>query len=125
MYAAAATGTVLATLGLSKWVAMTVAFSTAMTRIIQNFRVDELRKANAKAMSSLSAVRLYWRALPREERGRQHEIDRLVNSVEGALEATLPPAEPDVAPPKDDADDHVSLNGAAHVATQTSQSIEA
>ena len=114
MYAAAATGTVLATLGLSKWVAMTVAFSTAMTRVIQTFRVDELRKANAKAMSALSAARLYWRALPREERGRQVEIDRLINSVEGTLEATLPPAEPDVAPPKkDDADDHAERAAAA------------
>ena len=92
IYATAAVGTIFATVGLSKWVAVTVAFSILLSRTLQHFRVNERRIAEKRAAAALSSAKLKWQALPREMRARQVELDRLVQRVEAALEATLPPA---------------------------------
>ena len=95
MYAAAAVGTVLATLdGLSKWVAVTVGFHHSVSSWMATFRVEERRTACARAVSALERERVAWMALPREMQSRQDNLDKLVSSVEAALEATLPPQPP-------------------------------
>ena len=91
LFVCAAVGTALATLGLSQWVAVTVAFSTLVSRVMQNYRLEELRLAYASAASALTDAKVTWDALPMEERVRQPKLDQLVQKVEHALEATLPP----------------------------------
>lgn len=78
-------------------VAITVAVMTALSRMLQTTRIEAQRRAHTRAASALNAARVRWEALPSEERGRQAELDRLVLSVEQAIEATLPPATSDVA----------------------------
>ena len=96
MYATAAAGTVLATLGYSKWVTVTVMVTTLMTKWLHTFRIDDQRIATRKALGALGAAKLRWQGLPREAKERQGPLDQLLNAVETALEATLPPPEADV-----------------------------
>ena len=92
MWAAAATGTIFATLdGLTRWVAVTVGFHHAISSFMQTFRVDERRAACRRAVSALESAKLRWKSLPKEQQTRQENIDNVVGAVERALEATLPP----------------------------------
>ena len=50
-----------------------------------------------RAAATLNAAKVRWESLPAEERAQQVEVDRLVLSVEQAVEATLPPAPSEVA----------------------------
>jgi len=112
-FAAAAAGTAIAVAAFSspegRWVtdtdglgpspsavAITISISTAAARMLQTSRAESRRRAHARAASALNAARVRWESLPCEER-RQLELDRLVLSVEQAIEATLPPATSDVA----------------------------
>ena len=91
LFVTAAVGTAIATLGYTKYVAVTVAVSTALTRWLNTTRVEARRSAHSRAASALSGAKLAWTALPREMRSRQAEIDQLVLRVESLLERTLPP----------------------------------
>jgi hypothetical protein len=110
LFVASAVGTTIATLGFSRYVAVTVSFSTSVSRWLGSTRVEEQRKAHMKAASELNGAKLRWEALPREKRAQQMYIDQLVLGCEDILEATLPPAREDAAgdkhakegPPKTD-----------------------
>ena len=91
LFVTAAAGTAIATLGYTKYVSITVAISTALTRWLSTTRVEVQRSAHSRAASALNGAKLAWTALPREMRSRQAEIDRLVLRVESLLERTLPP----------------------------------
>ena len=104
MYTAAAVGTVLATLGYTQWVAITVMINTLATKCMESFLIEVRRIATSKALRTLGAAKLRWQGLPREARERQEPLDELVHAVESALEATLPPRDPT----DDDEADHKS-----------------
>ena len=95
LFAASALGTVLATVGFTSYVAVTVSLSTSVSRWLTTTRVEERRQAHMKAASELNCAKLRWEALPNEARAQQSELDNLVLEVEGYLEATLPPASKD------------------------------
>ena len=94
IFVAAAVGTALATLGMEQWVAVTAATSTVVSRAMQNTRLEERKVAYSKAASLLNSTAIKWEALPAEHKARQDRIDWLVNTVEQAIEATLPPTKP-------------------------------
>ena len=97
LFVVAAVSTAIATIGYTKYVSVTVAVTTAITRWLNATRVEARRSAHSRAASALNGAKLAWTALPREMRSRQAERDRLVLSVENLLERTLPPAESEVA----------------------------
>lgn len=116
-YAVAAVGTVLATAGESRWVAVTVAYSTILSHLMAAYRIDDRRAAFAKATSALEGEKAWWMALGPEERVRQSSINSMVAKVEDALEATLPPttstAQVRVKPPVRDTASGASARTAA------------
>ena len=77
MYAVAALGTVLATLGEGRWVAATVAYSTTVSRLMAAYRIDELRVAFVQAAATLESERAHWLALGPEEKALQKSIDKI------------------------------------------------
>ena len=95
--AAAAVGSAVAVLGHTRWVAITIAVATAASRVLQVTRAEARRRALMRAAATLNAAKVRWESLPAEERAQQVEVDRLVLSVEQAVEATLPPAPSEVA----------------------------
>ena len=97
LFVVAAVSTAIATIGYTKYVSVTVAVTTAITRWLNATRVEARRSAHSRAASALNGAKLAWTALPREMRSRQAERDRLVLRVENLLERTLPPAESEVA----------------------------
>ena len=76
----------------SRYVAVTVAFSTSVSRWLAATRVEERRGAHMKAASELSCAKLRWEALPAEQRTTQRVLDQLVCEAERYLESTLPPS---------------------------------
>ena len=94
LFVVAAVSTAIATVGYTKYVSVTVAATTAITRWLKATRVEARRSAHSRAASALNSAKLSWTALPREMRSRQTERDRLVLRVESFLERTLPPADP-------------------------------
>ena len=86
-----AVGTVLGSLHEPRWVALTVAFTTAASQALRYSRVEERRAANSKAVSELGKARREWMVLDEASRSNQKNIDRLIARVEAALEKTLPP----------------------------------
>ena len=117
LFLASAVGTTLATLGFSQYVAVTVAFSTAVSRWLSATRVEERRAANLKAASALNGAKLHWEALPQEKRSQQTYIDKLVLDVESCLEQTLPPASKD-APTRAKESDVVNAAATKNVAKE-------
>ena len=97
LFVVAAVSTAIATIGYTKYVSVTVAVTTAITRWLNATRVEARRSAHSRAASALNSAKLAWTALPREMRSRQAERDRLVLRVENLLERTLPPAENEVS----------------------------
>jgi hypothetical protein len=92
LFFASAVGTVLATIGTNtKYVAVTVAVSTAVSRWLFSTMVEEQRENYERAVSELTCAKLLWEALPNEQRSQQAMRDRLVLNVEGFIEACLPP----------------------------------
>ena len=92
LFLASAFGTVLATIGTNtKYVAVTVAVSTAVSRWLFSTMVEEQRENYERAVSELTCAKLLWEALPNEQRSQQAMRDRLVLNVEGFIEACLPP----------------------------------
>eukprot|EP00756_Hemistasia_phaeocysticola_P041804 Hpha_TRINITY_DN16934_c0_g5::TRINITY_DN16934_c0_g5_i6::g.53289::m.53289 len=90
---AAAIGTVLATLGNQKWVAVTVAVTTTTNRIQKELRIEENREKYAKAGVALNAAQLAWTVMPHYRKACPTSLDDLVSRVELALESILPTAE--------------------------------
>ena len=97
LFVVAAVSTAISTVGYTKYVSVTVAVTTAITRWLNATRVEARRSAHSRAASALNGAKLAWTALPREMRSRQAERDRLVLRVENLLERTLPPAENEVS----------------------------
>jgi len=92
LFFASAVGTVLATIGTNtKYVAVTVAVSTAVSRWLFSTMVEEQRENYERAVSELTCAKLRWEALPNEQRSQQAMRDRLVLNVERFIEACLPP----------------------------------
>ena len=92
LFVASAVGSVFATIGWSRYVAISVAFSTSVSRWLAATRVEERRTAHMKAASELNCAKLKWEALPGEQRTTQRVLDQLVCEAERFLESTLPPA---------------------------------
>ena len=91
-YMAVAVGTILGVLQRVKWVALTIAFNVMITRILLMHRVQTMREANGKAALMLEEMETWWESLCPEEKKQQKNLDTLVDSVEQALEDTLPGA---------------------------------
>eukprot|EP00756_Hemistasia_phaeocysticola_P039083 Hpha_TRINITY_DN16796_c7_g1::TRINITY_DN16796_c7_g1_i1::g.80076::m.80076 len=89
----ASVGTVLASLGEGKWLAVSVASTTAINRLSKEFRVNEQRQAYSKAGALLNVAELDWFALPNEKKHAHHSIEHFVVRVEDALESVLPSQE--------------------------------
>ena len=112
LFLASAFGTVLATIGTNtKYVAVSVAISTAVSRWLLTTMVEEKRQNYERAVSELNCAKLRWEALPNEQRSQQAMRDQLVLNVEGFIEACLPPQKSgpevrvqDEAPPSELAD---------------------
>ena len=112
LFLASAFGTVLATIGTNtKYVAVSVAVSTAVSRWLLTTMVEEKRENYERAVSELNCAKLRWEALPNEKRSQQAMRDQLVLNVEGFIEACLPPQKSgpevrvqDEAPPSELAD---------------------
>ena len=112
LFLSSAFGTVLATIGTNtKYVAVSVAVSTAVSRWLLTTMVEEKRENYERAVSELNCAKLRWEALPKEKRSQQAMRDQLVLNVEGFIEACLPQQKSksevtvqDEAPPSEPAD---------------------
>ena len=90
-YVLSAVGSILATVGRPEWVAITVAFSTALQGWLRQNRIEERRLAFRKAAAELADARMKWDAVPMEHKMMQKEIDQLVYRVESAIVSVIDP----------------------------------
>ena len=90
-YVLSAVGSILATVGRPEWVAITVAFSTALQGWLRQNRIEERRLAFRKAAAELADARMKWDAVPMEHKMMQKEIDQLVYRVESAIVSVVDP----------------------------------
>tara|TARA_B100001173_G_scaffold156168_1_gene135308 strand:- start:51 stop:707 length:657 start_codon:yes stop_codon:yes gene_type:complete len=90
-YVLSAVGSILATVGRPEWVAITVAFSTALQGWLRQNRIEERRLAFRKAAAELADARMKWEAVPVEHRAMQRSIDQLVFRVESAIVSVVDP----------------------------------
>ena len=110
MYVLSALGSVLATIGMPEWVAITVALGQASQQWLRQNRVEERRIAYRQAAAEMADARMKWEAIPMEKRAIQENIDALVFRVEKAILSVVEPLPTQVNCP--------SLESLAHVDTR-------
>jgi hypothetical protein len=67
MYVLSALGSVLATIGMPEWVAITVALGQASQQWLRQNRVEERRIAYRQAAAEMADARMKWEAIPMEK----------------------------------------------------------
>jgi hypothetical protein len=82
-------GTFLAAIGLELWIAVTVAVSGALTCFLGLRQVEETLVAYNQAATDLEGIRIWWHALPKEEKTKQENKEKLVEYTETVLKAEL------------------------------------
>lgn len=82
-------GTLLAALGLEIWVAVTVALGGALTSLLQLQADEQTLISYNQAATDLEGVRIWWHALPEEDRNKQENKNKLVRYTEGVLQTEL------------------------------------
>jgi len=86
---AGALGTLLAAIGLPVWVALTTAFATALTTKLEIDQAENSLVQYNAALTGLRNIESWWSSLSQWERGRQRNIDLLVDQTETVLAGEL------------------------------------
>lgn len=89
IFVVGAVGTVLAALGAQLWIALTTALATALSAYIGHLQIEHSLIQYNQAATDLSNVRLWWTALPADEKAKQENRDVLVDKSEKILESEL------------------------------------
>jgi hypothetical protein len=88
IYVAGGAATFIAAIGgYGVWVALPTAIVTALTTKLQSEQVENSLIQYNQALVSLRNIDLWWKALSHWEKGRQANIDLLVDETEKTLEA--------------------------------------
>lgn len=82
-------GTLLAAIHLDVWVAMATAVVSAFATKLQTDQVENSLVQYNQAYAALRSIEIWWTALSRWEKGRQKNIDLLVDQTERTLEAEM------------------------------------
>lgn len=82
-------GTFLAAIGLEIWIAVTVALAGALSSFLELKQVEATLLAYNQATTDLGGIRIWWHALPREDRTKQENKEKLVMNTETVLQTEL------------------------------------
>jgi hypothetical protein len=82
-------GTFLAAIGLEIWIAVTVALAGALVSFLEIKQVEATLLAYNQAATDLEGIRIWWHALPREDRTKQENKEKLVMNTETVLQTEL------------------------------------
>jgi hypothetical protein len=89
IFAIGGVGTLLAAVRLDVWVALATATVSALATKLQADQVENSLVQYNQALAALRAIELWWTALSSWEKGRQKNIDLLVDQTERTLEAEM------------------------------------
>jgi len=79
----------LAAIGLEIWIAVTVALAGALSSFLELKQVEATLLAYNQAATDLEGIRIWWHALPREDRTKQENKEKLVMNTETVLQTEL------------------------------------
>jgi hypothetical protein len=82
-------GTFLAAIGLEIWIAVTVALAGALSSFLELKQVEATLLAYNQAATDLGGIRIWWHALPRADRTKQENKEKLVMNTETVLQTEL------------------------------------
>ena len=82
-------GTFLAAVGLEIWIAITVATAAAFTSFLETKQAEATLVAYNQAATDLEGVRIWWHALPDDDKAKKENKDKLVKNTELVLQTEL------------------------------------
>jgi hypothetical protein len=82
-------GTFLAAIGLEVWIAVTVALAGAFISFLELKQVEDTLIAYNQAATNLEGIRIWWHALPDEDKAIQENKEKLVQNTEMVLQTEL------------------------------------
>jgi hypothetical protein len=82
-------GTFLAALGHEVWVAVTVSLASALTGLLTLRQTRTTLIAYNQAATDLEGIRIWWHALPDQEKAKKGNVEKLVESAEEVLQTEL------------------------------------
>ena len=81
-----AIGTLLAAFEFEIWIAVTTAIVGAIASYIEYNQYEKMLTSYNMATTDLESIRIWWRALPEDEKQNQETYEKLVSHVEGVME---------------------------------------
>jgi hypothetical protein len=82
-------GTFLAAIGHEVWIAVTVALASAFASFLESKQVETTLVAYNQAATDLEGIRIWWHALPEEDKAKQENKEKLVEYTETVLRTEL------------------------------------
>ena len=82
-------GTFLAAIGFEVWIAVTVALAGAFVSFLALKQVEDTLVAYNQAAANLEGIRIWWHALPDEDKAKQENKEKLVQNTEMVLQTEL------------------------------------
>jgi hypothetical protein len=81
-----AVGTLLAAFEFEVWIAVTTAIVGAITSYIEYNQYEKMLTSYNMTATDLESIRIWWRALPEDEKYTQETYEKLVSHAEGVME---------------------------------------
>ena len=82
-------GTFLAAIGLEVWIAVTVTMTVTFVSFLECKQVETTLVAYNQAATDLEGIRIWWHALPNEDKIKRENKDKLVTNTEMVLQTEL------------------------------------
>ena len=79
----------MAAVGFELWVALTIALVSFFTTFLEYRQIQNALIQYNQAVTNLENVKNWWIALPQDDKNRQENIDRIVDSAETILNSEL------------------------------------
>lgn len=89
IYITGGIGTLLAAIGFKLWIALTIALVALFTTFLEYRQIQSTLIQYNQAVTNLLNLQNWWTALPIEDKQKQENIDRLVDSSETILNSEM------------------------------------
>jgi hypothetical protein len=86
IYALGGLGTFLAAIGFEIWVAVTSGSAGALAAFMEIKRIEPTITAYNQAATDLNGIRVWWTALPEEDKEKKENFEKLVNNAEAVIQ---------------------------------------